>query len=513
MASLLTRLPRPRGNATDRRTLPTPALAALAGAVVLVAGLVGLSVAVVVVQTLDPAAGLSVGGSTRLAGRLLLLAQGGELRVASGPLVVAPLALTLALAWGLSRAARTVVRVRDLPPGRTTAAVAGAITGAHLLGTLVLAAAVDGHGARVGWLRTVVGAVVLAVVAAGWGAARESGDVDAVLDRLPGPVRPLLPAVLAGLLTALGLCIAVVAVALAADASGYAALQGSLGGGAAGAVGLAALGALLLPNAGAAVLGLAAGPGFVVGSATFVSVHGVRLGAVPDLPLLAALPDTQAVPLLAFLSQAIPALAGLAAGVTLGRRFTDDDGGSVVAGLWGIVTGAGLGLAAVLVTAVGGGSLGDGALATVGAPPLTTGLAVALQSGIAAALAAAVARWRAEGCPDLRPGGWNAPPARLLSLTCPLPSRPRGPGSSCCSPARARSAPPCWPPPTTPPTPPRSSRSAPTGTRPGSPSRGNAASRRSSARCGTTRTGRPGTGSWPPRSPRTTRTWSCPPGS
>ena len=71
---------------------------------------------------------------------------------------------------------------------------------------------------------------------------------------------------------------------------------------------------LLLPNAAAAVLGLAAGPGFFVGSGTLVSVHGVTLGAVPALPLLAALPDTQAVPLIAFVSQAIPALAGLVAG-------------------------------------------------------------------------------------------------------------------------------------------------------------------------------------------------------
>jgi hypothetical protein len=54
-------------------------------------------------------------------------------------------------------------------------------------------------------------------------------------------------------------------------------------------------------------------------------------------------------------------------------------------------------LGAAAVVAVGGGSLGDGALAVVGAPPLATGLAVAVQTGIAAALAAAVARWRALG--------------------------------------------------------------------------------------------------------------------
>ena len=134
------------------------------------------------------------------------------------------------------------------------------------------------------------------------------------------------------------------AIALASDARGYAALSGSLGGAGAGALGLMGLAVLLLPNAAAAVLGLAAGPGFLVGSGTLVSVHGVTLGAVPALPLLAALPDTQAVPLIGFVSQAIPALAGLVAGGAVGRWFTDRDGGSVVAGLTGIGAGALMGV-------------------------------------------------------------------------------------------------------------------------------------------------------------------------
>jgi hypothetical protein len=204
----------------------------------------------------------------------------------------------------------------------------------------------------------------------------------------------MLRGVLAGLLAAGALCLLVVAVALGSDVRGYAALAGSLGGGAGGAVGLLGLGALLLPNAAGAVLGLASGPGFTVGAGTLVSVHGVTLGSVPALPLLAALPDTQAVPLLAFVSQAVPALAGLVAGTALGRWFSDDDGGSLVAGLCGVLAGIGLGLAGGAVVAVAGGSLGDGALAHVGAPVLSTAIALAAQSGIAAGLAAAVARWR-----------------------------------------------------------------------------------------------------------------------
>jgi hypothetical protein len=128
-----------------------------------------------------------------------------------------------------------------------------------------------------------------------------------------------------------------------------------------------------------------------------VSVGGVTLGGVPALPLVAALPDTQAVPLLAFLSQALPALAGLGAGTALGRRMGDPDGGTVTAALWGVVAGVGVGIVAGIGVLVAGGQLGDAALAEVGAPALPTGLAVAAQAGIAAAVSAAVSRWRSRG--------------------------------------------------------------------------------------------------------------------
>jgi hypothetical protein len=398
VTSLLARLPRPgRADGDRRRVLPDLALAAAAAAAVPVAAVLGLGLALVVVQTLDPSGGLSVGGCAALAGRLLLLAVGGSLALPSGWIVLAPLLLTLGLAWGLARGVRAVVHAREVTGAGPVARVAGAAALTTLAVVLAVALATDGPGARVGWGRTAAGAAVLAAVSCGWGALRESGGGQGLLDRCPALLRPVPRAVLAGLVTAGALCLAVVAVAVAADASGYASLSGSLGGAAAGALGLLGLEVLLLPNAAAAVLGLAAGPGFSVGSATLISVHGVTLGAVPALPLLAALPDTQAVPLLAFASQAIPALAGLAAGAAAGRRFGPEDGGSLAAALSGLVTGVGLGLASAALVAVARGSLGAGALAEVGAPALATGVSVAAQSAVAAALASAVARWRSQG--------------------------------------------------------------------------------------------------------------------
>ena len=394
MVSLLARLPRRRGGDGPGGPLPLIWLCVAAAVAVSVVGLAGLGLAVVVVSTLDPSGGLAVGGSAALAGRLWLLAHGAEIEVGSGPIVLAPLLLTLLVAWGLSSAGRGVVRLADLASAGQVVRGTALIAGVHTLLTLLLAVVLDAPDAGVGYLRTLIGCVVLALLAVGWGTARESGVLDAFLDRLPGQTRPMLRGTLAGLLTAVALCTAVVAIALISDARGYATLSGSLGGAGAGALGLLGLALLLLPNAAAAVLGLAAGPGFLVGSGTLVSVHGVTLGAVPALPLLAALPDTQAVPLIGFVSQAIPALAGLVAGATVGRWFTDRDGGSVVAGLTGIGAGALLGLVSGLLVFVAGGSLGDGALAEVGAPAVTTGIAVALQSGIAAAVAATATRWR-----------------------------------------------------------------------------------------------------------------------
>ena len=155
---------------------------------------------------------------------------------------------------------------------------------------------------------------------------------------------------------------------------------------------------LLLPNAAAAVLGLAAGPGFLVGAGTLVSVHGVTLGAVPALPLLAALPDTQAVPLIAFVSQAVPALAGLVAGTTIGRWFTADDGGSRPRRAERRPgRGAAGGRSAARSCGWPAARWGTATSRRSVLPPLATGIAVAAQSGIAAALAAAVTRWRAPG--------------------------------------------------------------------------------------------------------------------
>jgi hypothetical protein len=394
---LLARLPTLAPGAPGERRGPAAGwLAAATTLAVSVVGLLGLGLALVVVQTLDPDGGLPVGSSARLAGQLWLLAQGGELELPSGPLRLAPLLLTAGVAWGLGRAAGSVVALRELSGPGPLARVLAVVVVLHTAATAALALAVSTPGATVALLRSVLGALVLAVLAGGLGAVRESGSGAGLADRFPGPGRALVRAAVAGTLALAACCTAVVAVALVDDVDGAGRLVSGLGGASAGAAGLVGLSVLLLPNAAAAVMGLAAGPGFLVGAGTFVSTGGVTLGSVPALPLMAALPDTQAVPLLAFLAQALPVVAGLVAGLVLGRRLGDADGGALTAGLWGVVAGVGVGVLCGLWVLVAGGRLGDAGLAEVGAPALATGLSIAAQAGIAAAPAAAVARWRSR---------------------------------------------------------------------------------------------------------------------
>ena len=398
VTSLLARLPRTLQRRSGEPWGPaTGWLAAGAALTVTVIGLLALLLALVVVQTLDPTGGLPLSSSARVSGDLWLLAQGAELRLPGGPLRIAPLLLTLGIGWGLSAAARSVVALRELHTARGVGGALALIVAVHTAVTAGLSALVSAKAATVEPLRPALGAFVLALVAGGLGALRESGLRSHLLDRFPGPGRALASAVLAGVLWLAAACTAVVAVALADDVSRVAALTTGLGGASAGAAGQVGLSLLLLPNATAAVVGLAAGPGFLVGAGTSISAGGVTLGSVPALPLVAALPDTQAVPLLAFCSQVLPVLAGLAAGTSLGRRLGDADGGVVIAALWGVVAGVGVGVLSGLGVLVAGGRLGDAGLAEVGAPALATGLAVAAQAGIAAALAGAVTRWRARG--------------------------------------------------------------------------------------------------------------------
>ena len=285
MVSLLARLPRRGGAGQARRCRsagspwppPSPSTSP---------GWRDSGLALVVVQTLDPAGGLGTGASVALAGRLWLLAQGGELDVGAGPLVLAPLLLTLGDRLGLSRAGRGLAAAAR-PDGRRgrRRGPPALVVAVHVLLTVVARArprrpgrrgrpAPDRRGCRRPRRSSPSAGASAGSPACSTrrstGCPAPPGRCCAACWPACSPrwrcARPSSPSRWPPTPTATRRCPA------------------PSGGAAAGALGLLGLGVLLLPNAAAAVLGLAAGPGFSVGAGTLVSVHGVTLGAVPALP-------------------------------------------------------------------------------------------------------------------------------------------------------------------------------------------------------------------------------------
>ena len=245
------------------------------------------------------------------------------LGVGGDRITLVPLAVTGWVAWRLGRAGVHAGRPIGAPRAASVwpalqAGLAVAVVYAGIgAGAALLAGAAD--------LRVEPGRVAasfggLAAVCAVTGAVRHASA-----GRRAGAAAPrvLTDAVRAGLaavafLLAAGAAAGGLALGLAGgDASAILAAYGT---GLAGQAGITALCLVYLPNL--AVWGAAylVGPGFAVGAGTVVSPEDVLVGPVPALPVLAALPHGTLAGLWPTLLLGAPVVAGLAAGVLLGRR-------------------------------------------------------------------------------------------------------------------------------------------------------------------------------------------------
>src|SRR5690606_25038903 len=131
-----------------------------------------------------------------------------------------------------------------------------------------------------------------------------------------------------------------------------------------------------------------AGPGFSVGADTLVAPTGVKLGTVPSLPMLGALPDSGPAPVWMMAVIALPFAAGAVAGVLVARISPSP--AYEAAPLWGFATGVSTGLVAAALAALSGGPIGGGRMTVVGPPPWEVALSVALEVGVAAGISAGV---------------------------------------------------------------------------------------------------------------------------
>ncbi|MBX6724299.1 MAG: hypothetical protein IRY92_13870, partial [Dactylosporangium sp.] len=283
----------------------------------------GFLVVLVVVALLQLAEGRtgSLGGLARLGAAGWLLGHGVPLRTGAGPLGLAPLALSAFAAWRVARAGVHVtraIRARRTGSARGALTVAVAVASAYALTGALAATALDGPGVGVSAGRAALHLGAFGLVAGGAGGLTATGALDAAARRTPAAAGAGVRAGVVAALVVLGAGAALAGLALAIAGGDAAETVAAYRTGVAGQAGITLLCLAYAPNAAAWAAAYLVGPGFAVGLDTTVRTTEVSVGALPAVPLFAALPTG---PLggagLALL--AVPLAAGMVAGGLLVR--------------------------------------------------------------------------------------------------------------------------------------------------------------------------------------------------
>jgi Family of unknown function (DUF6350) len=194
--------------------------------------------------------------------------------------------------------------------------------------------------------------------------------------RLPDALRRGVAPGLTGLLVIVGIGSALVLAAVGLSWDGVRAVHDGLAAGTTGSVLLVVAQVGMLPNLGLWVVSFLAGPGFQVVDGATVTWSGAESGLLPMVPVLAALPQPGPFPAAVAV---VGALVVVGVGALVGARAV-----RTVARLSRLRTKLAVATAACAVTAggaglldaVGGGSLGQFRLASVGAPALVLTLSL-----------------------------------------------------------------------------------------------------------------------------------------
>jgi hypothetical protein len=316
--------------------------------------------------------------------------------VPDGQIALLPLGLVLLPGLLLYRSGRWLARSCDIPRLRYVYRAALAIAGpyAAIAGTLALLARTE--AVEPSMPRALVMGFVTAFLAGGLGVLRQlmrDKEVPArdLLRLMPARSRSLLVGMLASTGTLLLGGLLLFLVALAMSLPEVVETTRVLGPGLVGGALLIVVQLAYLPNAVVFAVCYALGPGFAVGAGTVVAPTGVSVGALPMLPMLAALPSNGAAPAASLLALAVPFVAGAVGGALTQRSAPDVV--SEAAPLWGFVCGVTTGLLCAALAALAGGPLGGERLIEVGPSAWQVGLVAALEVGVAAAVVAWVANW------------------------------------------------------------------------------------------------------------------------
>lgn len=343
----------------------------------------------------------------------LRLAAGGWLLVHhvaiaydGGRIGLAPLGLALIPLFAAYRAGRRLAAEPLLSQGFSSTTVnarpamqaAVGMAGGYAATALVVALLVSTGGARPLLWQAPIGPALIAALGGAAGLVRghpRSAALRGEIARwVPERVRSTLRPGLVGALAVLAAGAVVVVVAVATSADRVTALHRALQPGGFGSALLIVGQVGYLPDLAGWGVAWVVGPGFAVGAGSLVAPGTVRLGVLPVIPVLGALP-TQ--PLggqwLVLAPLAVPVIAGVALGWVSVRRARADDLGSVsrlLDALGAVV------VAALLVTALvalSTGPIGPGRLAQVGANALVVGPFLAMELAVGALPTAAVGAW------------------------------------------------------------------------------------------------------------------------
>ncbi|MEW2360008.1 DUF6350 family protein [Spirillospora sp. NPDC029432] len=399
------------------------------------------------------ALGPGLQGVFRTAVNLWLVSHHAGISVPQGRIGLLPLGTLVLPGALLYRSGGWVIRAAGVPGsprmGVVRVAFALAVPYSILAGLLALAAASSAVSASP-W-ESVAGGLAVAVIAGGLGAARAlaaargpgiRSGLGALLNLLPERPRSLVIGVSGATAVLLASGAVLVGASLAMHVPESTEVYDTLAPGIVGGILLLVVELAFLPNAVIWGVSYAVGPGFSVGAGTGVSPSGVFLDSIPAFPPLAALPEAGPAPLISLLALAAPFLAGAVGGVLTIRAMPS--AAYEAAPLWGFLCGALTGAVTAFLSALAGGPLGGGRMATVGPSPWQVGLLATLEVGISAAVVAWLANWRvarrtaaagAEPEPSARPprrrdarkaarSGENEKPAKRRKAAAPMLAAP-----------------------------------------------------------------------------------------
>lgn len=249
----------------------------------------------------------------------------------------------------------------------------------------ITATASTSSGANIWYVRAAVAGVLVAGCGAALGLASRGALGGPMPVRLSGVLKSAALLAAAIIASAVVVVLSLFAVHIRRAGELWAALDpGNSGMMGAGGLGLGALCLVLAPNMVMWAVAVLFGPGFAFGTGTSVDLTGAHVGAVPGLPLMAALPAPGEFPIWVFLLGLIPAAAGVLAGYTIRRSLLTTalmDGASV-----GLAAGAFL----AIVIAASAGSIGVERMADIGPDMLTPGLIAVVTLSATATIGAAL---------------------------------------------------------------------------------------------------------------------------